>query len=90
MVRIDMSEYGDGVGGIEGTGCRAVSLARSGGVLTERLRENPYTVLLLDSEVEGGFEFDELYFLQAFDEGMVDRWTRQESAYLSDIVIMGF
>ena len=53
MVRIDMSEYGDGTVGVE----KLIGMPRGivgserGGILTERLRENPYTVLLLD-EVE--------------------------------------
>ena len=53
MVRIDMSEYGDGTVGIE----KLIGMPRGivgserGGILTEQLRENPYTVLLLD-EVE--------------------------------------
>ena len=50
MVRIDMSEYGDGTIGIE----KLIGMPRGivgserGGILTEQLRENPYTVLLLD------------------------------------------
>jgi ATP-dependent Clp protease ATP-binding subunit ClpA len=53
MVRIDMSEYGEGTVGIE----KLIGMPRGivgserGGILTEQLRENPYTVLLLD-EVE--------------------------------------
>ncbi|HZH34651.1 MAG TPA: ATP-dependent Clp protease ATP-binding subunit, partial [Pyrinomonadaceae bacterium] len=53
MVRIDMSEYGDGTVGIE----KLIGMPRGivgserGGILTEQLREDPYTVLLLD-EVE--------------------------------------
>ncbi len=48
MVRIDMSEYGDGTIGIE----KLIGMPRGivgserGGILTEQLRENPYTVLL--------------------------------------------
>jgi ATP-dependent Clp protease ATP-binding subunit ClpA len=53
MVRVDLSEYGDGTVAIE----KLIGMPRGivgserGGILTERLRENPYTVLLLD-EVE--------------------------------------
>ena len=49
MVRIDMSEYGDGTVGIE----KLIGMPRGivgserGGILTEQLRENPYTVLCL-------------------------------------------
>ena len=50
MVRIDMSEYSDGTVSIE----KLIGMPRGivgserGGILTEQLRENPYTVLLLD------------------------------------------
>src|SRR5436853_63266 len=50
MVRLDMSEYGDGTVGVE----KLIGMPRGivgserGGILTEQLRENPYTVLLLD------------------------------------------
>ena len=53
MVRIDMSEYQDGTIAIE----KLIGMPRGivgserGGILTERLRDNPYTVLLLD-EIE--------------------------------------
>ena len=70
MVRIDMSEYGDGTIGIE----KLIGMPRGivgserGGILTEQLRENPYTVLLLD-EVEKAAPYLMNLFLQAFDEG---------------------
>ncbi|HVG37917.1 MAG TPA: ATP-dependent Clp protease ATP-binding subunit, partial [Pyrinomonadaceae bacterium] len=68
MVRIDMSEYGDGTVGIE----KLIGMPRGivgserGGILTEQLRENPYTVLLLD-EVEKASPYLMNLFLQAFD-----------------------
>src|SRR5256884_9259380 len=89
MVRIDMSEYGDGTIGIE----KLIGMPRGivgserGGILTEQLRENPYTVLLLD-EVEKASPYLMNLFLQRFDEGwMTDG--RGKKVYLSDdIVIM--
>ncbi|MBA3712238.1 MAG: ATP-dependent Clp protease ATP-binding subunit [Pyrinomonadaceae bacterium] len=88
MVRIDMSEYGDGTVGIE----KLIGMPRGivgserGGILTERLRENPYTVLLLD-EVEKASPYLMNLFLQAFDEGwMTDG--RGKKVYLSDAIVI--
>ena len=72
MIRIDMSEYGDGTVGIE----KLIGMPRGivgserGGILTEQLRDNPYTVLLLD-EVEKASPYLMNIFLQAFDEGWI-------------------
>ena len=88
MIRIDMSEYGDGTIGIE----KLIGMPRGivgserGGILTEQLRENPYTVLLLD-EVEKASPFLMNLFLQAFDEGwMTDG--RGKKVYLSDAIVI--
>src|SRR5256714_1305932 len=70
MVRIDMSEYSDGTVGVE----KLIGMPRGivgserGGILTEQLRENPYTVLLLD-EVEKASPYLMNLFLQGFDQG---------------------
>jgi ATP-dependent Clp protease ATP-binding subunit ClpA len=88
MVRIDMSEYGDGTVGIE----KLIGMPRGivgserGGILTEQLRENPYTVLLLD-EVEKASPYLMNLFLQGFDEGwMTDG--RGKKVYLSDAIVI--
>ena len=88
MVRIDMSEYGDGTIGIE----KLIGMPRGivgserGGILTEQLRENPYTVLLLD-EVEKASPYLMNLFLQGFDEGwMTDG--RGKKVYLSDAIVI--
>ncbi|HSK72770.1 MAG TPA: ATP-dependent Clp protease ATP-binding subunit [Pyrinomonadaceae bacterium] len=88
MVRIDMSEYGEGTVGIE----KLIGMPRGivgserGGILTEQLRENPYTVLLLD-EVEKASPYLMNLFLQGFDEGwMTDG--RGKKVYLSDAIII--
>lgn len=88
MVRIDMSEYQDGTVAIE----KLIGMPRGivgserGGILTEKLRENPYTVLLLD-EVEKASSYLLNLFLQAFDEGwMTDG--RGKKVYLSDAIII--
>jgi ATP-dependent Clp protease ATP-binding subunit ClpC len=88
MIRIDMSEYGDGTIGIE----KLIGMPRGivgserGGILTEQLRENPYTVLLLD-EVEKASPFLMNLFLQAFDEGWLTDG-RGKKVYLSDAIVI--
>jgi ATP-dependent Clp protease ATP-binding subunit ClpA len=88
MVRIDMSEYQDGVVGIE----KLIGMPRGivgserGGILTEQLRENPYTVLLLD-EVEKASPTLMNLFLQAFDEGWLTDG-RGKKVYLSDAIVI--
>src|SRR5881394_1824960 len=88
MIRIDMSEYGDGTIGIE----KLIGMPRGivgserGGILTEQLRENPYTVLLLD-EVEKASPYLMNLFLQAFDEGWLTDG-RGKRVYLSDAIVI--
>ena len=88
IIRIDMSEYQDGTIGIE----KLIGMPRGivgserGGVLTEQLRENPYTVLLLD-EVEKASPTLMNLFLQAFDEGWLTDG-RGKKVYLSDAIII--
>jgi ATP-dependent Clp protease ATP-binding subunit ClpA len=88
MVRIDMSEYGDGTVGIE----KLIGMPRGivgserGGILTEQLRDNPYTVLLLD-EVEKASPYLMNLFLQAFDEGWLTDG-RGKKVYLSDAIVI--
>ncbi len=88
MVRIDMSEYQDGTIAIE----KLIGMPRGivgserGGILTERLRENPYTVLLLD-EVEKASPYLLNLFLQAFDEGWLTDG-RGKKVYLSDAIVI--
>jgi ATP-dependent Clp protease ATP-binding subunit ClpA len=88
MVRIDMSEYQDGTISIE----KLIGMPRGivgserGGILTERLRDNPYTVLLLD-EIEKASPYLLNLFLQAFDEGWLTDG-RGKKVYLSDAIII--
>ncbi len=88
MVRIDMSEYGDGTVGVE----KLIGMPRGivgserGGILTEQLRDNPYTVLLLD-EVEKASPYLMNLFLQAFDEGWITDG-RGKKVYLSDAIVI--
>ena len=88
MIRIDMSEYGEGTVGIE----KLIGMPRGivgserGGILTEQLRDNPYTVLLLD-EVEKASPYLMNIFLQAFDEGWITDG-RGKKVYLSDAIVI--
>jgi ATP-dependent Clp protease ATP-binding subunit ClpC len=88
MVRIDMSEYSDGTVSIE----KLIGMPRGivgserGGILTEQLRENPYTVLLLD-EIEKASPYLMNLFLQAFDEGWLTDG-RGKKVYLSDAIVI--
>ena len=89
MIRVDMSEYQDG----SGTGVdkligmpRGIVGSERGGVLTNQLRDNPYSVVLLD-EVEKASPSLLNLFLQAFDEGWLTDG-RGKRVYLSDAVVI--
>jgi ATP-dependent Clp protease ATP-binding subunit ClpA len=88
MIRVDMSEYQDGVVAVD----KLIGMPRGivgserGGVLTNQLRDNPYSVVLLD-EVEKASPSLLNLFLQAFDEGWVTDG-RGKRVYLSDAVII--
>ena len=88
MIRIDMSEYQDGTVGVD----KLIGMPRGivgserGGVLTNQLRDTPYSVVLLD-EVEKASPGLLNVFLQAFDEGWVTDG-RGRRVYLSDAIII--
>ena len=88
MVRLDMSEYQDGAVGID----KLIGMPRGivgserGGVLTNRLKDNPYCVVLLD-EVEKASPTMLNLFLQAFDEGWITDG-RGKRVYLSDAIVI--
>ena len=88
MVRIDMSEYQEGgVGANKLIGMpRGIVGSERGGVLTNQLKNNPYTVVLLD-EVEKASPSLLNVFLQAFDEGWLTDG-RGKRVYLSDAIII--
>jgi len=88
MLRIDMSEYQEGPASVD----KLIGMPRGivgserGGLLTTRLSENPYTVILLD-EIEKASPSLLNVFLQAFDEGwMTDG--RGRRVYLSDSIVI--
>jgi len=88
MVRIDMSEYQDGGVAVD----KLIGMPRGivgserGGILTNQLRDNPYSVVLLD-EVEKASPNLLNLFLQAFDEGWLTDG-RGKRVYLSDSVVI--
>jgi ATP-dependent Clp protease ATP-binding subunit ClpA len=88
MVRIDMSEYQDGSIAVD----KLIGMPRGivgserGGILTNQLKDNPYTVVLLD-EVEKASPALLNLFLQAFDEGWITDG-RGKRVYLSDSVVI--
>jgi ATP-dependent Clp protease ATP-binding subunit ClpA len=88
MVRLDMSEYQDSSMAPDKllgmpTG---VAGSRRGGILTNQLADNPYTVVLLD-EIEKASRNVLNVFLQAFDEGWVTDG-RGRRVYLSDAMVI--
>ena len=88
MIRIDMSEYQDGAVGVD----KLIGMPRGivgserGGLLTNALKDSPYTVLLLD-EVEKASSSILNLFLQAFDEGWITDG-RGRRVYLSDAIVI--
>ena len=88
MVRVDMSEYQEGGVGVD----KLIGMPRGivgserGGILTNQLKDNPYTVVLLD-EVEKASPHLLNLFLQAFDEGWLTDG-RGKRVYLSDAVVI--
>ena len=88
MIRIDMSEFQDGTAGIDKLigSARGIVGSERGGVLTNQLRDNPYSVVLLD-EIEKASPSLLNLFLQAFDEGWLTDG-RGRRVYLSDAVVI--
>ncbi len=88
MVRLDMSEYRDGTISVD----KLIGMPRGivgserGGILTNQVRDNPYTVVLLD-EVEKAHPHVLSLFLQVFDEGFLTDG-RGRRVYFSDTVII--
>jgi ATP-dependent Clp protease ATP-binding subunit ClpA len=87
MIRVDMSECQDPTAVDKLIGMpRGIVGSQRGGVLTNQLRDNPCTVILLD-EVEKAHPSVLNLFLQAFDEGWISDG-RGKRAYLSDAIVI--
>ncbi|MHB1661656.1 MAG: AAA family ATPase [bacterium] len=88
IIRIDMSEYKDGsiaVDKLIGMPRGIVGSSR-GGLLTNQIKDNPYSVILLD-EIEKASDLVFNLFLQVFDEGFLTDG-RGKRVYFSDSVII--
>lgn len=88
MIRIDMSEYqGSALASDKLIGMpRGIAGSEQGGILTNQLKDNPYSVVLLD-EIEKASPSVLNLFLQAFDEGWLTDG-RGKRAYLSDAIVI--
>jgi ATP-dependent Clp protease ATP-binding subunit ClpA len=87
MIRVDMSEYQDASAIDKLIGMpRGIVGSQRGGLLTNQLKDNPNTVVLLD-EVEKANPGVLNLFLQAFDEGWLTDG-RGSRAYLSDAIVI--
>src|SRR4029450_3053490 len=88
MIRIDMSEYQDGGLSIDKLiGMpRGIAGSDRGGILTNQLKDNPCSVVLLD-EIEKASPNLLNLFLQAFDEGWITDG-RGKRVYLSDAIVI--
>lgn len=88
MIRVDMSEYKDSAIAVD----KLIGMPRGivgserGGLLTNPVRENPYSVVLLD-EIEKAHPYVLNLFLQVFDEGWLTDG-RGKRTYFSDTVII--
>ncbi len=88
LVRLDMSEYRDSSIAVD----KLIGMPRGivgserGGILTNLIRENPSSVVLLD-EMEKANTFVLNLFLQVFDEGWLTDG-RGKKVYFSDCVII--
>lgn len=88
MVRIDMAEYKDATVSVD----KLIGMPRGivgserGGILTNQIKDNPYTVLLLD-EIEKADPYVLNLFLPVFDEGFLTDG-RGKRVYFSDTVII--
>ncbi|HXK40763.1 MAG: hypothetical protein A3G03_01805 [Candidatus Taylorbacteria bacterium RIFCSPLOWO2_12_FULL_44_15c] len=87
MIRIDMAEY-QGSSSVD----KLIGMPRGivgsdrGGILTNQLRDTPYSVVLLDEIEKASPELLNL-FLAAFDEGWITDG-RGKRVYLSDAIII--
>ncbi|HHD11866.1 MAG TPA: ATP-dependent Clp protease ATP-binding subunit [Deltaproteobacteria bacterium] len=88
LIRLDMSEFRDGgisVDKLIGMP-RGIVGSERGGILTNQVRDNPYSVVLLD-EIEKAHPHVLNLFLQVFDEGWLTDG-RGKRVYFSDTVII--
>ncbi|NHZ66241.1 type VI secretion system ATPase TssH [Massilia genomosp. 1] len=88
MITINMSEYQEAhsVSGLKGSPPGYVGYGE-GGVLTEAVRRNPYSVVLLDEVEKAHPDVMELFF-QVFDKGVMDDAEGREIDFKNTIIIL--
>jgi type VI secretion system protein VasG len=87
LLTINMSEYQEAhsVSGLKGSPPGYVGYGQ-GGVLTEAVRRNPYSVVLLDEIEKAHVDILELFF-QVFDKGLMDDAEGREIDFRNTIII---
>jgi type VI secretion system protein VasG len=88
LITINMSEYQEAhtVSGLKGSPPGYVGYGE-GGVLTEAVRRNPYSVVLLDEVEKAHPDVLELFF-QVFDKGFMDDAEGREIDFRNTIIIL--
>ena len=88
LITINMSEYQEAhsVSGLKGSPPGYVGYGE-GGVLTEAVRRNPYTVVLLDEVEKAHPDVLELFF-QVFDKGFMDDAEGREIDFRNTVIIL--
>ncbi|ALU91134.1 ClpA/B-type chaperone protein [Herbaspirillum rubrisubalbicans M1] len=88
LITINMSEYQEAhtVSGLKGSPPGYVGYGE-GGVLTEAVRRNPYSVVLLDEVEKAHPDVLELFF-QVFDKGVMDDGEGREIDFKNTIIIL--
>ncbi len=88
LITINMSEYQEAhsVSGLKGSPPGYVGYGE-GGVLTEAVRRNPYSVVLLDEVEKAHADVLELFF-QAFDKGVLDDSEGRQVDFRNTIIIL--
>ncbi|HAT32880.1 MAG TPA: type VI secretion system ATPase TssH, partial [Janthinobacterium sp.] len=88
LITINMSEYQEAhsVSGLKGSPPGYVGYGE-GGVLTEAVRRNPYSVVLLDEVEKAHPDVLELFF-QVFDKGVLDDAEGREIDFKNTIIIL--
>jgi type VI secretion system protein VasG len=88
LITINMSEYQEAhsVSGLKGSPPGYVGYGE-GGVLTEAVRRNPYSVVLLDEVEKAHPDVLELFF-QVFDKGVLDDAEGREIDFRNTIIIL--
>jgi type VI secretion system protein VasG len=88
LISINMSEYQEAhtVSGLKGSPPGYVGYGE-GGVLTEAVRRNPYSVVLLDEVEKAHPDVLELFF-QVFDKGVLDDAEGREIDFRNCIIIL--